>query len=99
MNTAGDILLRPRLRGNVLDVADADGKFFFGPIVEIAGKRVKGWEDYKWPNPVTRRVEPKSTYFRVRRQFDSLLRHLRERRKFSARAVAAIPGPTAISPT
>ncbi len=22
-----------------------------------------GWVDYRWMNPVTRRVEPKSTYF------------------------------------
>lgn len=63
MNTGGDILLHPTLRGNVLDVADADGKFFFRPMVEIAGKRGKGWEDYKSLNPVTRRIEPKSTYF------------------------------------
>jgi methyl-accepting chemotaxis protein len=63
VDTAGNMLLHPTLRDNVLDVADADGKFFFRPVVEIAGKRGKGWEDYKWLNPVSNRIEPKSTYF------------------------------------
>jgi signal transduction histidine kinase len=42
---------------------DADGQPFAKKIVEVAtSKEGKGWVDYKWPNPVTKAIEPKTTY-------------------------------------
>lgn len=42
---------------------DAEGFPFAKRIVEIAtSKEGKGWVDYKWPNPVTKAIEAKSTY-------------------------------------
>lgn len=42
---------------------DADGNPFAKKIIDIAlSKEGKGWVDYKWPNPVTKAIEPKSTY-------------------------------------
>ena len=47
---------------NMLDLKDADGKFFMQEITEVARTRGKGWIDYKWLNPVTGRVLEKTTY-------------------------------------
>jgi hypothetical protein len=56
----------PASRGeNILDIHDADGKQHVRAIIEKARSRGKGWEDYKWTNPVTKRVEPKSVYFEL----------------------------------
>jgi len=45
------------------ELKDADGFAFAKKIIEIAtSKEGKGWVDYKWPNPVTKAIEPKSTY-------------------------------------
>lgn len=42
---------------------DADGQPFAKKIIEIAtSKEGKGWVDYKWPNPVSKAIEQKSTY-------------------------------------
>ena len=45
------------------DLKDANGKLFIREILRIAAERGKGWVDYYWHNPVSRQVEPKSTYF------------------------------------
>jgi len=45
------------------DLRAADGKEFIKEIIEVARTRGKGWCDYLWKNPVTRRTEQKSTYF------------------------------------
>jgi signal transduction histidine kinase len=54
----------PRMVGKDMgELKDADGFPFAKKIVEIAtSKEGKGWVDYKWPNPVTKAIEPKSTY-------------------------------------
>jgi cytochrome c len=45
------------------ELNDADGFSFAKKITEIAiSKEGKGWVDYKWPNPVTKAIEAKSTY-------------------------------------
>lgn len=45
------------------ELKDATGFPFAKKIIEIANsKEGKGWVDYKWPNPVTKAIEPKSTY-------------------------------------
>ena len=54
----------PRMVGKDMgELRDADGKPFARQIVEIAtSKEGTGWVDYKWPNPVTKAIELKSTY-------------------------------------
>lgn len=54
----------PRMVGKDMGLLkDADGSPFARKIVEIAtSKEGKGWVDYKWPNPVTKVIEKKSTY-------------------------------------
>jgi methyl-accepting chemotaxis protein len=58
--------LDPASRGEqIYESRDADGKQHVRAIIEKARTRGKGWEDYKWINPVTRRIEPKSVYFEL----------------------------------
>lgn len=47
---------------NLIDLKDADGKAIIRSFLEVANSKGKGWIDYKWPSPVTKAVEPKSTY-------------------------------------
>jgi methyl-accepting chemotaxis protein len=42
---------------------DANGKLFIREVLRIAREQGKGWVDYYWRNPVSKVVEPKSTYF------------------------------------
>lgn len=42
---------------------DVDDKTFIVEILNIAKSKGKGWVDYKWPNPSTKEIEMKSTYF------------------------------------
>lgn len=63
----GTVLAHPvnaRLVGkNMTVLPDADGKYFRKEIVETARTAGKGWVDYRYNNPVTKRIEKKSTYF------------------------------------
>lgn len=53
----------PKLIGkSTLELKDMDGKYFVKEFIDVANKKGKGWVDYKWPNPVTRAIEQKSTY-------------------------------------
>jgi cytochrome c len=47
-----------------IDIKDYDGKQFIREIVETANKEGSGWVTYKWFNPVTKEVLPKTVYFR-----------------------------------
>jgi signal transduction histidine kinase len=54
----------PRMQGkNLIDLRDADGKYFMKERMEILKKKDKGWQDYKFVNPVTQKIENKSMYF------------------------------------
>jgi cytochrome c len=44
------------------ELKDADGKFFIKEFIALAKTKGSGWVDYKWANPVTKKIEPKSTY-------------------------------------
>ncbi|HZZ94151.1 MAG TPA: methyl-accepting chemotaxis protein [Usitatibacter sp.] len=56
--------MRPKSRGeNHADLRDADGRPFIRQVISIASQRGRGWVDYQWINPVSKIVEPKSTYF------------------------------------
>jgi cytochrome c len=47
---------------DLLDAQDVDGKFFVKERVEMAGKQPTFWQDYKFANPVSKKVEPKQMY-------------------------------------
>jgi signal transduction histidine kinase len=56
---------KPAIIGKKLwDFKDTDGKAFFQDFVKVAKEEGSGWVDYKWPNPVTNQVEPKSSYIK-----------------------------------
>jgi cytochrome c len=44
-------------------VQDVDGKSFIKEIVDSANNRDSGWVEYKWFNPKTKRIQPKTVYF------------------------------------
>lgn len=54
----------PKLVGkDMTDLKDADGFAFVRRMAEIASSKTgEGWTDYKWPNPVTKAIEPKTTF-------------------------------------
>jgi signal transduction histidine kinase len=53
----------PKMIGkNLLEMKDNDGKLIIKTFIEVANSAGKGWVDYKWPNPVTKAVESKSSY-------------------------------------
>jgi cytochrome c len=47
---------------DMIDAQDVDGKFFVRERVELARKQSSFWQDYKFVNPVTKKVEPKQMY-------------------------------------
>jgi cytochrome c len=54
---------RPALIGkNLSTLKDQDGKFLVRDMMEIAKTKGSGWYDYKWPNPITSKIEDKSSY-------------------------------------
>jgi cytochrome c len=53
----------PALVGkSLLELKDADGKFFIKEFIKATKSEGSAWVDYKWSNPTTKKVEPKSTY-------------------------------------
>jgi signal transduction histidine kinase len=54
----------PKIIGkNLLEVPDNDGNYFRKDVVQTAKTKGSGWVDYKYLNPTTKKVEPKTTYF------------------------------------
>ena len=47
---------------DLIDLADADGKEFVKERVELAKSKGKFWQDYKFTDPITKKVLPKSAY-------------------------------------
>jgi len=47
---------------SLIDLRDADGKYILKSFIETVSAKGSGWVDYKWPNPVTKNVEAKSSY-------------------------------------
>lgn len=53
----------PKLAGkNILDIKDADGRFITRERIEIAKTKGQGWQEYKWPDPVTKEIQKKAMY-------------------------------------
>jgi signal transduction histidine kinase len=49
---------------DVIDLRDVDGKLFVKERIEMMSKspNAKGWQEYKFMNPVSRQIEPKAMY-------------------------------------
>lgn len=55
--------INPKMIGKDLsDLKDADGKYFVRERIELVKKKGSGWQDYKFVNPVSKQIEPKSMY-------------------------------------
>lgn len=55
-----------RLIGRDMSIMkDADGKLFARELIALMKANGSGWVDYKWPNPVTRKIESKTTYIEL----------------------------------
>ncbi len=53
----------PKMVGkDLIDLRDADGRTFIKERMELARSKGNFWQDYKWTDPVTRKVLDKSTY-------------------------------------
>jgi cytochrome c len=53
----------PKMVGkNLYELRDADGKPIVKELIELAKSKGTGWVDFKWPNPVTKKLEKKSGY-------------------------------------
>ena len=54
---------RPALIGkNLIDLKDQDGKYLIREMAERS-QAGDGWISYKWPNPLTNKIEDKASYF------------------------------------
>ena len=53
----------PKMIGkDLIDLKDADGKSFVKERLEIIKSKGKGWQNYKWTNPVDKAIENKTAY-------------------------------------
>jgi cytochrome c len=56
--------INPKMVGkDLIDMRDSDGKYLVKERMELAQKNGKGWQDIKFYNPVSKRIEPKRMYF------------------------------------
>jgi len=47
---------------DLIEMKDADGKYFVKERIEIAKAKGKGWQDYKFTDPLTKQIENKLAY-------------------------------------
>jgi cytochrome c len=53
----------PQMVGKLwISTKDQDGNYLIKEMVAIANGPGHGWVDYKWPNPITHKIENKSAY-------------------------------------
>jgi len=63
--------INPKMVGkNMLDLRDADGKYHIKERMEAAKTKESGWQDFKFYNPVSKRIEPKRMYWE---KYDNLV--------------------------
>jgi cytochrome c len=56
---------------NLIEMKDMDGKAFVKERVELGKAKANFWQDYKFANPETKKIEPKSMY--CERQDDTVV--------------------------
>ncbi|MCX7173477.1 MAG: cache domain-containing protein [Proteobacteria bacterium] len=55
--------MNPKLIGkDMTEVKDSDGKLFTKEFIATVNGPGKGWVDYNWTNPTTKKIEAKSSY-------------------------------------
>jgi cytochrome c len=47
---------------DLYEVTDADGKAYVKERIEIAKSKGKGWQNYKFSNPITKKIDDKTAY-------------------------------------
>jgi cytochrome c len=47
---------------DMTDATDVDGKYYVKERLALAAKQADFWQDYKFVNPVTKKIEPKEMY-------------------------------------
>lgn len=53
----------PKMIGkDLMEMKDADGRYFVKERIEIAKTKGKGWQDYKFTNPLSKKIEMKTAY-------------------------------------
>ena len=53
---------RTMIGKDLINMKDTDGKAFVKERIELAKTKDKFWQDYKFMNPVSKAIEPKSMY-------------------------------------
>ena len=55
--------INPKLVGkDQFELKDADGKYFFKEMINVAKTKGNGWVNYKWTNPISKKIEAKTVY-------------------------------------
>jgi len=63
--------INPKMVGkNMMELRDADGKYHIKERMEAAQKGTSGWQDFKFFNPVSKKIEPKRMYWE---KYDNLV--------------------------
>lgn len=57
---------------NLMDVKDQNGKLFVRELIDV-GMKGEGWVDYDWSNPVSKKVEGKSSFVKGVPGFDGIV--------------------------
>ena len=71
MNADSLAHINPKMRGkNTMDYRDPDGNFPIRERTQVAAKDGKGWQEFKFFNPMTKQIEMKRTYFE---KYDNLI--------------------------
>jgi signal transduction histidine kinase len=47
---------------DMMDAQDVDGKYFVKERTELGRKQAEFWQDYKFVNPTSKKIEPKQMY-------------------------------------
>jgi signal transduction histidine kinase len=47
---------------DMIELKDMDGKYYMRERLQIITEKGKGWQDFKFVNPVSKEIEPKSMY-------------------------------------
>lgn len=47
---------------NLLGLKDANDRYFFKEMTDVAKAKSSGWVNYSWTNPTTKKVQPKATW-------------------------------------
>jgi len=63
--------INPKMVGkNMMELRDADGVYHIKARMEAASKGDHGWQDFKFFNPVSKKIEPKKMYWE---RYDNLV--------------------------